>query len=129
EGRTAGRELLEPDQVHLTFEGYRTMVRALLDALGRRDVAVPDELRVEPMAGLIREWRIRALPDGEWTPLTLPQPGKASHWWLDQERRRGFAVDLGAKKVQAVAVLESKEARDVFVNTGAGLASVTLNGK
>jgi lysophospholipase L1-like esterase len=128
DGRAAGLELLEPDQVHLTFDGYRVMVRAILDALGRKDAAVPKDLALEPMPGLLREWKIRALPDGEWTALRLPQAGKAAHWWMDQERRRGFAVELGSKRVAAVATLESKEAREVFVNTGAELSSVTLNG-
>jgi lysophospholipase L1-like esterase len=128
DGRAAGLELLEPDQVHLTFEGYRVMVRAILDGLGRKDAAVPKEAALEPMPGLLPEWKVRALPDGEWKPLSLPQAGKAAHWWMDQERRRGFAVELGAKRVEAVATLESKEARDVFLNTGAELASVTLNG-
>jgi lysophospholipase L1-like esterase len=127
-GRTEGLELLEPDQVHLSFEGYRVMVRAILDALGRKEVAVPKELALEPMPGLVRDWKLRALPDGEWRALSLPQAGKAAHWWLDQERRRGFAVELGGKRFAAVATLESKEARDVFFNTGAELASVTLNG-
>jgi len=129
DARAAGRDVLEPDQVHLTFDGYRVMVRAVLDALGRREAAVPGELAVEPMAGLIREWKIRALPDGEWKTLSLPQAGKASHWWLDQERRRGFAVELGGKKFEATAALESKEERDVFFNTGAELSAITLNGK
>jgi lysophospholipase L1-like esterase len=129
EGRAAGRELLEPDQVHLSFEGYRVMVRAILDALGRKEAAVPKELTVEPMPGLVREWKIRALPDGEWKPLSLPQPDKVAHWWMDQERRRGFAVELGGKRFAAIATLESKDARDVFFNTGAQLETLTLNGK
>jgi lysophospholipase L1-like esterase len=129
EVRKAGGELLEPDQVHLTFEGYRVMVRALLDALGRKDAAVPAELKLEPMPGLVREWKIRALPDGDWNPLTLPQPEKAAHWWFDQERQRGFAVELGGKKFRGTATLESNEARDVFFNTGADLSELTLNGR
>jgi lysophospholipase L1-like esterase len=134
EGRASGRDLLEPDQVHLTFDGYRVMIRALLDALGHRETAVPAELAVEPMVGILRDWKIRALPEGEWKTLTLPQSGKAAHWWVDQERRRGFAVELDklagpAKRFAAAATLESKEARDVFFNTGADLASLTLNGK
>jgi lysophospholipase L1-like esterase len=128
DARAAGLELLEPDQVHLTFEGYRVMVRAILDALGRKDAAVPKEPAIEPMPGLIRDWKIRALPDGEWTALRLPQAGKAAHWWMDQERRRGFAVELGGKRFAATATLESKEAREVYLNTGADLASLTLNG-
>ena len=133
EARTAGRELLESDQVHLTFEGYRVMARAVLDAMGRPGPAVPEALVLEPMPGILREWQVRALPDGEPKPLTLPQPRPAAHWWFDQERRRGFAIELeklagAAKRFRATAALESKEARDVFFNTGADLVSVTLNG-
>jgi len=134
EGRAAGRDLIEPDQVHLTLDGYRVMARAVLDGLGRRDVPVPAEPTLEPMAGLVRDWTIRGLPDGTPTALTLPQSGKPAHWWLDQERRRGFAVELDkivgpAGRFAASAVLESKDARDVFFNTGAQLESITLNGR
>jgi lysophospholipase L1-like esterase len=133
EARAAGRDLLEPDQVHLTFEGYRVMARAVLDALGRKDLAVPDALALEPMAGILREWKVRALPDGEPKALTLPRPEPAAHWWFDQERRRGFAVELdkvagAAKRFQATATIESKGAREVFFNTGADLSSIRLNG-
>jgi lysophospholipase L1-like esterase len=134
EGRAAGRELLEPDQVHLTFEGYRVMVRAVLDALGHKGIAVPAEPVLEPMAGILRDWKVRALPDGEWKALALPQSGKAAHWWFDQERRRGFAVELDklagpGKRFAATATLESREAREVYFNTGADLGAVTLNGR
>ena len=126
--------LLEPDQVHLTLEGYRIMARAVLDGLGRPGIAVPATLELERMPGILREWTIRALPDGEARTLTLPQPGAASQWWVDQERRRGFAVELEktagpGKRYAATTTLASKDARDVFFNTGADLGSVTLNGK
>lgn len=126
--REAGPGLLEPDQVHLTFEGYRVMTRALLDVLGHDNVAVPKSLSLEPMPGILPEWKIRSLPDGAWKPLTLPQAGTASHWWMDQERRRGFAVELEGKTFEATATLTSATARDVFLNTGADLRSITLNG-
>jgi lysophospholipase L1-like esterase len=132
--RTEGRELLEPDQVHLTFAGYRVMARAVLDAMGRADHAVPDALTLEPMAGLMREWTVRALPDGAPKELRLPQSAPAAHWWFDQERRRGFAVELdkavgAGKRFRAAATIESKEARDVFFNTGADLDEIRLNGR
>ncbi len=134
DGRAAGRELIEPDQVHLTFDGYRVMARAVLDGLGRREVPVPAELSLDAMAGLVREWSIRALPEGQPAALTLPQSAKAAHWWFNQERRRGFAVELEktvgpAKRFAASAVLESKEPREVFFNTGAQLESISLNGR
>ena len=53
--KEAGPGLLEPDEVHLTFAGYRVMARAVLDALGRRDAEVPQEIPLEPMPGILRE--------------------------------------------------------------------------
>ena len=134
DARASGRELVEPDQVHLTFDGYRVMARAVLDGLGRRDAAVPATLELEPMGGLVREWTIRTLPHGKPVSLSLPQTGKAAQWWVDQERRRGFAVELdkavgSAGRFAASAVLESKEPREVFFNTGAQLESISLNGR
>jgi acyl-CoA thioesterase-1 len=132
--RGAGADLLEPDQVHLTFEGYRVMARAVLAALGHAGKAVPAALDPEPMPGLVREWRIRPLPDGEPRPLTLPLSAPAAHWWVDQERRRGFAVELDrvagpGKRFGATAALDSKSERGVTFNTGADLGSITLNGR
>jgi lysophospholipase L1-like esterase len=122
--------LLEPDEVHLTFAGYRVMARAVLDALGHKKVQVPKELSLEPMPGILREWKIRPAGDAAWTTLALPQKEPVKHWWMDQERRRGFAVELGsAKRYQATAELVLTKSRGVFVNTGASIESVTLNGK
>jgi acyl-CoA thioesterase-1 len=59
--RSAGRDLLEADNVHLNFAGYRLMARAVLDALGYAKTAVPDKLKLEPMPGLVREWRMEAV--------------------------------------------------------------------
>lgn len=134
EQEPAREALLEPDQVHLTFDGYRVMARAVLAALGHPGVPVPASLDLEPMPGILREWKIRALPDGEWKALALPQSAPAAQWWVDQERRRGFAVELEkaagpGKRFAAAATLDSKDARDVFFNTGADLGSIALNGK
>ncbi|HLY08594.1 MAG TPA: GDSL-type esterase/lipase family protein [Planctomycetota bacterium] len=133
EHRQSGPELLEPDQIHLTFEGYRLMARAVLESLGHADAGIAKELHPEPMAGLLPRWTIRPLGRDAWKDLILPQSGAAAHWWVDQERRRGFAVELdkdfgGEKRFEATALLESPVARDVFLNTGADLQSVTLNG-
>jgi hypothetical protein len=128
-----GPELLEPDQVHLSFPGYRVMARAVLGALGRPDAPVADRLSPDPMPGLIREWKIRPVGAEAWSTLRLPQTRAPAHWWLDQERRRGFAVELdqdlgGGKRVEATAIVDSAKDRDVFLNTGADLQSIRLNG-
>jgi lysophospholipase L1-like esterase len=148
--RADGQNLMEADQVHLNFAGYRLMARAVLDALGHPKVAVPEKLKLEPMPGLVREWRVKAFtdkppalteeavaalaPDNSWKPYTLPEKESVPAWWLDDERKRGFAVSLPAlvgpaKEYRAVAVAEAKKAGKVFFNTGSQLESVWLNGK
>ncbi len=150
QARTAGRDLLEADNVHLNFAGYRLMARAVLDALARPKIAVPDKLKLEPMPGLIREWRVKAFPekpaaltdeaaaalatDNSWKPYSLPEKDAVPMWWLNDERQRGFAVSLPklvgpGKMYRAVAALDAKKAGKVFFNTGAHLDSIWLNGK
>jgi lysophospholipase L1-like esterase len=149
--RASGAIVLESDQVHLSFDGYRVMARAVLDGLGHKDVAVPKELKPELMPGVIRDWHIRAIadketpldektaaalqPDDTWKRYALPETEPQTQWWMDQERKRGFAVSLtkligpGPKGYLGVASLEAKEPRMVYFNTGSDLRSVWLNGK
>ncbi len=148
--RAAGAKLLEDDQVHLSFEGYRVMTRAILDALGHPRTAVPGQLKVGLMPGIVREWRIRSVPanqpalnesavaklrpDDAWKPYTLPEKKPLPHWWLDQERRRGFAVALDklvgpGPAYQGLATLDAQEPGQVFFNTGGSLKTIWLNGK
>ncbi|HEX5268885.1 MAG TPA: GDSL-type esterase/lipase family protein [Gemmataceae bacterium] len=144
-----GTKVLEDDQVHLTFAGYRVLARAVLDALGHKDVPVPKELKPEVMPGLVRDWKVKALdkadalddkavtqlkPDESWKALSLPQREPLAHWWADQERQRGFAQELDklagpGKAYLGVATVESVRARRAFLNTGAQLSAVWLNGK
>ncbi|HEY5743645.1 MAG TPA: hypothetical protein VIS99_14010, partial [Terrimicrobiaceae bacterium] len=54
------------------------------------------------------------------------------HWWREQERSRGFALALndrfGGKRHVAIAEMES-EPRKAYINTGADIKAVWLNGK
>ncbi len=147
--RKKGAKLLEEDQVHLNFAGYRVMARAVLDALGDKDVAVPKVLKLEMMPGVVRDWKVKALdkpdalddkaaaqvkPDDSWKALALPQKGPLAHWWADQERQRGFAQEIdklagSGKAYLGVATVESAKGRKAFLNTGAQLSAVWLNGK
>jgi lysophospholipase L1-like esterase len=144
--RAEGTAVLEEDQVHLTFAGYRVMARAVLDALGHKGVAVPKELKVALMPGVVRHWKVKALgkpldekavralkPDATWKALDLPRKGRVAHWWQDQERRRGFALGLDevagkARGYVGVATVEAKAGK-AFLNTGAQLSAVWLNGR
>jgi len=124
--------ILETDGVHPNYEGQRLIARAVLDALGYRDVVVPAELKVELLAGVIREWQVRVLPDGEWKEYRLPETAPQSPWSA-QERERGFALSLekligkGAK-YEARATLTSDRAKPAFIQTGGHLQVVWLNG-
>ena len=149
EGRNKGEDLWEPDGGHLNFQGFRLMTRAILDAMGYADVAVPTEQHLALLPGLITHWKILNLPDNApgltektaaalkpdatWKDLTLPQPDPVEGWWWNQERKRGVAVALdkvfGGQHHLALTRIESAAPRHVFINAGGNLGSVWLNGK
>lgn len=142
--------LWEADGCHLNLAGFRAMARAILDALGEKDVPVPTEMKLTPLPGILREWRVKVIaddkaprlddagaaaiqPDVTWKTLLLPDPKPADGWWWDQERQRGFAVSLrrdfapGTRFV-CVADVPAKSAERLFLNTGGELGPVWLNG-
>jgi lysophospholipase L1-like esterase len=150
DARTAGGKLLEPDEVHLSFDGYLVMARAILDGMGHKDVAVPKELKLELMPGVVREWKLRPLgdkegplddraaaalkPDDTWKGYSLPEKDEQKQWWFEQERKRGYALSLSkaigpGKSYVGVATLEAQKPRTVYFNTGADLRGLWLNGK
>jgi hypothetical protein len=122
----------------------------VLDALGHADVPVPQELPVPLMPGVVPQWRVRIAPAGQtplnerlvaalepeaadWTTWTLPERGPAPRWWLEQERKRGFALSLDrglgkALVYQGAAFLQADSAKRGFLHTGGHLQSVWLNG-
>ena len=148
--RDAGESLLEEDDVHINFAGYRIMARAILDALGHQDVPVPGTLKPVLLPGVITPWRIRAVggkgphlnsesvvgvrPDATWHTITLPEKDLLDHWWQDQERRRGFAMGFDrqvgkAKQYMGFATIEAEKAHRVVFLPGAALQAVWLNGR
>jgi len=144
--RDKGESLLEEDQVHPNFAGQSLIARAVLDALGHPNVPVPKTLEITLMPGLIADWQIRPMaeketidpktiaPDQSWKPLHLPMPEKEPTWWREDERRRGFALSLDksiapARHFVAITTITSEEQRRAYLNTGAQLESIWLNGK
>jgi hypothetical protein len=147
--RAAGKECIEPDQTHLTFAGYQAMARAVLDTLGHKDVAVPKELKLKLVPGVITEWHMRVrgekeaaldeksvldVKPSEGKKYTLPEQEPQMHWWFEQERQRGFAVALDKRVGEGkawigVTTIEAAKPKSVYFNTGAGLNAVWLNGK
>jgi RNA polymerase sigma factor (sigma-70 family) len=155
QARAAGVVVVEADNVHPSYEGNRLIARAVLDALGHADVPVPKELSVSPMPGIVKEWRIRIAPAGQpcldeqlvpglepqsagWTTYTLPEEGPARTWWLEHERKRGFALSLdillSAPKgyqgmYQGVSSLQADRSKSAYLHTGGHLQGVWLNGR
>lgn len=155
--RRQGRKVMVDDGIHPNYFGQSLMARSILDAMRCRDVPLPGEFRPRLFPGVVREWKMRLAPLGEkrrprrltdataqrlepdatWKTYTLPDPAPAARpsaedWW-EQERRNGFGLKLrqrvGKGLIQAVAVLEAKEAKAAFVNTGIGVSTLWLNGR
>ena len=81
----------------------------------------------------LTEERAAALrPDETWSDLKVPEEKPQQHWWREQEQSRGFALSLNdrfdGKRHIAFAEVAS-EARTAYVNTGADIKAVWLNGK
>jgi lysophospholipase L1-like esterase len=149
-GDATSINLLEADDIHPNYEGQRVMARAVLDALGDTDLAVPQRFQVELQPGVISSWQIRVAPgqqpsldgpsalalqpDQSWTTITVPGPGPADGWWDEQSRREGFVLALGQQVgpgslYQGVAYLNSASTQQVYFNTGAYLETIWLNGQ
>lgn len=147
---------MEVDDVHPNFEGQRILARAVLDAMGYADVPVPAALTLEPMPGLITRWKLRpaefktekevtesiifsamreaASAAATWKDFTLPEPAPIDNVWLEQERKRGFAVTvdraIGKSPLYlGVATIESDSENTVCFNTGGMIQALWVNGK
>lgn len=143
------------DSAHLNFAGYRLMSRAIIDAFGCPDAELPatfEQYKPPVMPGIIRRWRIRPAVAGEqkldekavteliidkaWQTYKLPEKDSVlptAGWWSDQERQRGFAMQLQEKfgpapRYYGYAEIKSPKKRTAYVNTGGSLGQVYVNG-
>ena len=138
-----------------TFAGHRTLAEAILHGLGRAVVPVGESLKLGLLPGVIRDWRITHLPvgapldadgvggltpDANWRPLTLPMSSDPlmerladrTHSNYHRDRARGFATALPIGEDQrgvGVATVTSDRDRDAWLNTGATLKVVWINGE
>jgi len=152
EARAAGQHLIEADGIHPNYEGQKLLARAVLDALGYKDVPLPVTAKVQLYPGVITSWALRAAADQSpplddqtaqdvktndtWSAYTLPEAAPQDAPWLEVERQCGFALSLDktigkgkAKNFIGIAHVEEKAPRTVYFNTGAELQTVWLNGK
>ncbi|MDB5349967.1 MAG: metal-dependent hydrolase [Planctomycetota bacterium] len=138
--------LLGADGIHPNKEGHRVMARTLVEALGARDVAIPDDLAIEPVPGLIREWRMVAVRDpatassridpgvAHGKTISLPESNPQSSWQREWDRRRGYALSLKASvpphgPYQGSATITVDREKTVVFRTGGMVDAIWLNGE
>jgi lysophospholipase L1-like esterase len=155
--RRQGKEIMTADGIHPNYAGQSLIARAILDAMGHRDVALPREFSPRLFPGVVREWKMRLAPldekrqpqrlaersvgqlqpDETWKTYALPDPAPearptAEDWW-EQERRNGFGLKvherIGKGLVQAVATVHADQPAKAWVSIGIGIDTVWLNGK
>lgn len=146
-----GINVLEGDEIHISYAGYRVFARAILDGLGQQNIKLPDIFTPAPLPGLITDWQVLPFaeekpaaltmetvqavqPDAQWKTLTLPLTAKANSWWWEQERQRGMVYDLAAaigpaKGCLGYTTITADKAKQVYFNTGIQLQAIWLNGE
>ncbi|MEQ8784833.1 MAG: hypothetical protein RIC55_00980 [Pirellulaceae bacterium] len=154
--RAGGRqELLADNGRWPTFHGHRQIAIEVLAAWGHPDIAVDSTLKPSLLPGVVTQWQYRFKPtdasldaaavanlaaDDSWKTLTLPLSGDKfarrmadrTHSISYRDRARGFATNLhrdGSHGIEAVATIHSDDDRTAFLNTGATLHSVWINGE
>jgi len=140
-----------------TFEGQRCIAKAMLAAFGYPNLSVPESLSPDLLPGVITSWRFRfgkqfdpiltaeqvagLEVDQTFEQLTIPQaedrftsrysdPGKSMKW---VNRQRGFLTHLHRPKNRfggvGVATINSPVEREVYLNVGANLRAIWVNGE
>jgi len=154
-GLKEGKTLFVEDNMHPNYLGQSLIARSILDALGRRDVALPKSFDPKIVPGLVGKWMLRLSPldkgqpvrldadsisklnpDSTWTSCELPQKtplADSPEIWLEQMRRNGAVMKsetlIGKGPMgQGVAKVVSGDGGPAFIQTGMGIATVWLNG-
>jgi len=124
QAREGGQRIMAPDGIHPYYPGQALMARAILDAMGYKDVPLPATFRPRLFPGVITEWKTRLAPidpatksatsltektiggltvDGTWktytlpeTPMTDPKTGQqlGAEDWKQQHHLNGFGMEV-----------------------------------
>ncbi len=152
----SGKTIMTADGVHPNYRGQEIMARAILNALGCTDVALPRTFEPRLFPCVVRQWKMRLAPldekghpprltaetaaqlhpDTSWKTCTLPDAAPANRPsaedWLEQLRRNGFALKLqeqvGKGRIQAVAEIDAPAEKQAYLQIGIGASTVWLNG-
>jgi len=152
---TVAEAWIAPYGIALTVDGYRHLAKLVLSGISDETLSLPESIVPKVIDGTITEWKYRfhadrsflteaevqgLAIDDTWQDLHLPQaPDKileratgSSYLVTPRDRQRGFATGLWGKdksRVIAVSTVHSETARSAYLNTGATLRSVWLNGE
>jgi len=146
---TAGEAQLSEDNLHPNHAGQRSIARAVLDAMGYSDVAVPARAHLTVTPGIIPQWQAKPIPrqpaitdgdvaavkpDDTWTAIHLPETDICSDEWLDDLRIRGASLTL--RKVfpkentfLVAGHVDLNEAKTLYIHPACEVSRAWLNGK
>ncbi len=129
-----GRAVHEPDNVHLNQDGYAIYVAAVLKAIAP-GVPLSVPWNPQPERNLVPQWKISVIegPAQSWS-VNLPEADPAGHWWKDQERRRGFVLNLkdrapDAKAFLAQGTFSLSKSSPVLLKIGGQVTELSLDGQ
>lgn len=151
----AGAAVLTPNGRSPTLAGYRLLASSVLDGIGFANRILPLAVPIDPLPGVIANWRVKPRPAGSpltidevaalqpddtWGKVTLPLAGDPlqmrladrSHSIGYRDRLRGYLSGVRAPtggSVLAISEIASERDRDGWVNTGGGAAGVWVNGE
>ncbi|MCL2701064.1 MAG: GDSL-type esterase/lipase family protein [Phycisphaerae bacterium] len=79
--RKKGETIMSPDGIHPDYHGQSLMARAILDAMGHKDVPVPTakEFKPQPLPGMATLWFVQAAPTEKKNDKDVPRQ------WSDDE--------------------------------------------
>jgi hypothetical protein len=130
----AGRELHEPDHIHLSEDGYSVFVAAVLKTIAP-GVPLSTPWDPQPEPGLLPDWKVCALDNpGQSWDVHVPEAGPVGFWWKDQERKRGFVVNLRdkaprAKGFLAMGTLHLAASANLLIKVGGQVSELSVDGK
>ncbi|MHC2065884.1 FecR domain-containing protein [Bremerella sp. T1] len=147
--------LVSSDGRRPSFDGHRLLAKAILESLGYSDGDIDRTIEISMLPGVIQDWKyktkeddqpltaqvVRALQtDVSWKEISLPLPENTfakriadeSHLVGYRDRSRGYATSLPANYrpgIVAVSQIECEAPKTAYVNVGASVHAVWVNGE
>jgi lysophospholipase L1-like esterase len=130
----AGQTIHEADHVHLNQDGYAIYVTALLKTLAPGvSLSVPWD--PQPERGILPRWKVSVIegPAQSWI-VNVPDTEPVDFWWKNQERKRGFVLNLKdhapeAESFLAQGTFHLDTRGSVLLKVGGQVTELSLDGE